>query len=251
MWQLAWVLNTYHYRVDRMDSQRETWLRGVAAAEQLGEPFLLGRAYRVLGDTCARLHRSDAFDHLYAALDIVEKNDDVNERAHTHRSITVAWAELDNHERALEHATRALELYRISGYTARKAEAMNAVGWHSAKLGRFAEALLYCEQALEMCRGLGYRVAEASTLEDLAYIHRHTDRLAEAAEHYRASAVAWGALGYHHHEAESLRMLGEVHRDLGEADEARAVWAQAAQLLRARHRAAEVTELEGLIAGLG
>jgi tetratricopeptide (TPR) repeat protein len=205
------VLNTYHYRVDRMDDQRETWQRGLAAAHHLGDPLLLGRAHRLLGDACARLRLPEAFDHLQAALAIVDQGDDLDERAHTHRSITVAWAELGDHERALEHATKALELFRASGFTAREAEALNAVGWHTANLGRFADALPLCLLALEMCRGLRHQsAAEASTLEDLAFIYRHTDRPAEAAEHYRASAEVWAGLGDRHHEAEALRRLGEV-----------------------------------------
>ncbi|MCP2245398.1 ATP-binding protein [Lentzea aerocolonigenes] len=251
VWQLAWVLNTYHYRTDRMDSQRETWQRGLTAARLLGDPVLLGRAHRLLGDACARLHLPEAFDHLHAALAIVERGDDLDERAHTHRSITVAWAELGDHERALEHATTALELFRASGFTAREAEALNAVGWHTAKLGRFTEALPLCRRALEMCRGLHHQsAAEASTLEDLAFIYQHTGRLVEAAEHYRASAAVWGGLGDRHHEAESLRMLGEVHRALGEADQARTVWRRAAGLLRTTRHAAKLAELEDLITGV-
>ncbi|WP_086663276.1 tetratricopeptide repeat protein [Lentzea kentuckyensis] len=211
VWQLAWVLNTYHYRADRMDDQRETWQRGLAAAHHLGDPLLLGRAHRLLGDACARLRLPEAFDHLQASLAIVDQGDDLNERAHTHRSITVAWAELGDHERALEHATKALELFRASGFTAREAEALNAVGWHTANLGRFAEALPLCRRALEMCRSLRHQsAAEASTLEDLAFIYQHTDRPAEAAEHYRASAAVWAGLGDRHHEAEALRLLAEV-----------------------------------------
>jgi transcriptional regulator with XRE-family HTH domain/tetratricopeptide (TPR) repeat protein len=252
VWQLAWVLNIYHYRADRMDSQRETWQRGLAAARALGDPFLLGRAHRLLGDACARLHLPEAFDHLRAALSFVERGDDLDERAHTHRCITVAWAEFGDHERALEHAKKALELFRASGCTAREAEALNAVGWHTAKLGRFAEALPLCQRALRMCRGLRHQsAAEASTLEDLAFIHQHTGQPVVAAEHYRASAAVWGRLGDRHHEAESLRMLGEMRRALGETDEARAAWRRAAELLRTTHRTAKVAEVEDLIAGLG
>ncbi|MFD4636122.1 ATP-binding protein [Lentzea sp. NPDC058436] len=251
VWQLAWVLNTYHYRADRMDGQRRTWQRGLAAARRLGDPLLLGKAHRLLGDACARLRLPEAFDHLHAALAIVEQGDDLDERAHTHRSITVAWAELGDHERALEHATKALELFRASGFTAREAEALNAVGWHTARLGRFAEALPLCLRALEMCRGLRHQsAAEASTLEDLAFIYRHTDRPADAAEHYRASAAVWNGLGDRGHEAESLRALGEVLLDLGEADEARRTWLRALDLARTGHRAAKVARLEDLISGL-
>jgi tetratricopeptide (TPR) repeat protein/transcriptional regulator with XRE-family HTH domain len=244
VWQLAWVMNTYHYRGYLMDVQRETWLRGTAAAEALGDNHLRGRAYRILGEACARLHRPDAFDILRQALAITEQGDDLNEIGHCHRSLTVAYHELMDHEHALVHATEALRLYRASGYTFRMTEACNAVGYHMASLGRYDEALPFSEQALALCREHGYPIVEASTLIGLGTLHLGAGRTEEAVTHYREGAALWGKLGYVYSEADVLGLLGDVHRDLGELDEAVALWRRAAQLLREHDHPAKATAWE-------
>ncbi|MFB9904407.1 ATP-binding protein [Allokutzneria oryzae] len=248
VWQLAWVLKTVHFRRNRMDSQRETWQRALDAARELGDPALVSRSSRILGDACARLHLPEAFDHLHTALAIVEDGDDLNEVAHTHRSLTVAWAETGDHERALDHATKALRLYGASGNAAREAEAMNAVGYHTAQLGRYDEALPFCESALEKCRSSANKVAEASTLEDLGLIAHRTNRFADALDFYGQAADAWFRLGYHHHSAKALRDLGTLHRDLGDHAAARTAWTRALRLLPAGQETTETAVLHDLLA---
>ncbi|GAA4010975.1 hypothetical protein GCM10022247_36600 [Allokutzneria multivorans] len=248
VWQLAWVLKTYHYVRNRMDAQRETWLLALAATRALGDSELIARSSRILGDACARLHLPEAFEHLHAALAIVEKGDDLNEKAHTHRSLAVASDEVGDHARALHHASEALALYRASGYETREAEALNAVGYHMAQLGRYDEARPFCERALARNRELDNPIAEASTLDDLGLIAQGTGALSSAVEYYGKAHDTWRRLGYDHLAAGSLRCLGTAHLELGDRTSARQAWSQALELLPPGKKAEAV---QGLITELG
>ncbi|WP_086829132.1 tetratricopeptide repeat protein [Allokutzneria sp. NRRL B-24872] len=248
VWQLAWALKTYHYVRYRMDAQRETWQRALTATRALGVPELIARASRILGDACARLRLPEAFEHLQAALALVEQGDDLNEKAHTHRSLTVVSDEFGDHERALHHASEALALYKASGYEAREAEALNAVGYHMARLGRYDEALPICQRALARTRELDNPIAEASTLDDLGLITQSIGALSSALDHYDQAHRTWRRLGYNQFAADSLRHLGKVHLELGDRTSARQAWEEALELLPSGKSAQTVREL---IANLG
>ncbi|MGI5499137.1 ATP-binding protein [Lentzea sp. CA-135723] len=248
VWQLAWVLNTYHYRKDMMDAQHMTWSRAVEAATALDDTRVLCRAYRILGDASGRLHLPEAFDHLAKALAHAQELDDADELGHTHRSLTVVYHELQDHEHAVEHARTALKYYREAGNTYRETDAWNAVGYHLGRIGQYDEALAASERALRMSRARGDKQLEAATVTGMGFIHHGAGRLPESIEHFRAGAALWEEAGYGYSHASVMAQLADVLVEAGEVEEALALWRRAARQMREHRRFTEAGEVEARIA---
>jgi tetratricopeptide (TPR) repeat protein len=70
---------------------------------------------------------------------------------------------------ALDHARRALDLYRAAGHQPGQARALNSVGWCHAQLGNYPEAITACQQALTLFHDLGDADGQAATLDSLGY----------------------------------------------------------------------------------
>lgn len=57
---------------------------------------------------------------------------DLTEQAHTRQEPALAWERRGDDRRALDHARRALDLYRTLDQPVWEAEALNAMGWYAA-----------------------------------------------------------------------------------------------------------------------
>jgi hypothetical protein len=92
VWQLAWVLDTFHIRRGHLHDNLAAWQSGLAAAQREGQATALIQAYRFLGYACALVGRhADALDHLSETLSLAEKTDDSPDLAHAHYALAEAW----------------------------------------------------------------------------------------------------------------------------------------------------------------
>lgn len=239
VWQLAWSLTTYHYRLGHSHDDLAVWRAGLAATEHLANLSIQSLAHRLLGRACALVSRhSEAFHHLHQALTLAEQAQDRTTQAHVHHSLASAWEQRGDDRRALEHATRALLLFQTLDNPVEEARALNDVGWFAAHIGDHDQARAHCEAALNLHRRHHNRDGEAHTLDSLGYIAQRTGQHIHAIAYYQqALALVRNLnLGNVFLEADILDRAGHPHAALGQHEQARAVWQQALDLYRTQHR---------------
>ncbi|GHG42692.1 MULTISPECIES: AfsR/SARP family transcriptional regulator [Amycolatopsis] len=237
VWQLAWALNTYHYRRGLLHDEHTVWQAGLTAARQLAHAATEAQAHRFLGRVLGRLNRLDeAFDHLHDALHLVETESNRPEEAAIHGTLGQLWTQRGDDLKALNHMTNARTIFRELGDSIREAQSLNNVGWLHAQLGNYEDALADCRKALEMHRHHQYRDGEGHALDNLGYIECASGHHTDAVEYYERALALWRELGDSYEEANALDGLGRTHAAAGDQSRALATWRQALELYLAQHR---------------
>lgn len=251
-WQLAWCLDTFHYRRGHLREWRAVWRTGLESALQVGNPAVVSLAHRLLGDANLNLNdHEEALAQLARSLQVAEDAGDLSAQAHAHRILTWANGRAGRDQAAHRHATEALRLYKELGLQVRESAMLNAVGWFEARVGDYSPAQAHCEAALALCRQHDYRVGEANTLASLGYIAQHTGRLDDALTHYRSALTLFETLNSVFYQANTLDRLGQVHVAAGRAAQAREVWAQAIKLYREKGRPVDADRVQQELDALG
>lgn len=242
-WQLAWTLNDFHYRRGHRHDQLAVWRIAVDSADRLPDPGaqilthrLLGRAHVMLG------HHQEAIDALNQALALSEQQNDRALQAQAHYTLASIWPD---GRRALEHARRALDLYRGLDQPIAEANALNAVGWYAALLGDHDDtAREHCQAALALFQYHRDVAGQAQTLDSLGYIDHHSGRHHDAVQHYGQAISLYHDLDNSYETADTLDRLGHPHVALGDHDRAREVWREARDLYRQQGRDQEAEQVE-------
>jgi DNA-binding SARP family transcriptional activator/tetratricopeptide (TPR) repeat protein len=251
VWQLAWALTSFHMRRGLSLGDLAVWEAALDAAAHLPDPAARIRAHRLLGSTYTDLGRDqEAIEQLHQAVVLAEQHQEHAELAHTHLRLARAREMQGNFRKALNHATRALDLYRALDQPAREAQALNAVGWCAARLGDYDTARAHCQAALALHRRHETREAETATLDSLGYIDHHTGHHRGAIQHYQQALDLLRGYGNTYQSAAVLDHLGHSYAALGEYQEARAVWQQALELYLAQWRATEAEHVRQYLATL-
>jgi tetratricopeptide (TPR) repeat protein/transcriptional regulator with XRE-family HTH domain len=247
--QLAWTLNDFHYRRGLRHEQLAVWRIAVDSAGQLPDPGaqmlahrLLGRAHAVLGN------HQEAIGALNRALAMSEQQNDRALQAHAHYTLASIWPD---GRRALDHARRALDLYRGLDQPIREANALNAVGWYAGRLGDHDTAREHCRAALTLFQHHQDVSGQAQTLDSLGYIDHHSGHHHDAVQHYRQAISLYRDLDNTYETADTLDRLGHSHAALGRHDLAFAVWREARDLYRQHGRDQEAEQVERRLDGLG
>lgn len=244
-WQLAWALDTFHWRRGRLPDRVTTLQSTLSALENLKEPASLALAHRLLGRAHVPLKQhAQALEHLRRALALFDETGDDAGKAQTHLNIALAWEQQGDDAQALAHALHNLRIRKTLDSPPREAEALNAVGWYHARLGRYEQARDYCEQALALCRRHSFREGEAFTLDSLGYAAHHSGQYTQALDHYGQALNLRRALGDRYEEADTLTCLGHAYQALRRPTEARHAWRQALGLYRNQHRTPEAQRVE-------
>ncbi|GAA1632610.1 hypothetical protein GCM10009828_070600 [Actinoplanes couchii] len=240
-WQLAWGLDTFHYRQSHPQDQMTTWRAAVTAAERLDIPGVRAYTHRRLGEAYRGLGRSDeAYAQVREALRRYRDAGDVVGEGDVHLDLSML-AELEgNLDEALEHAEHALTAYQSADAQDRAlARSLNTVGWFRTLLGDHEAALEFCRKALAINMRLGIEESIASTLDSLGHAYRRLGRYDEAVDHCRRAVEIFQRMGYGPLTAESLERLGDTHRDAGHPEAAREAWTRALETrTRLNHEAA-------------
>jgi DNA-binding SARP family transcriptional activator/tetratricopeptide (TPR) repeat protein len=245
VWQLAWALDTFHWRRGRNHDNLAVWQAGQAATTHLDDPTVKALAHRRLGDayTVAGRH-TKALPLLEQALVLTEQAADTRGRAQTHQYLAALWDQQGNDQRALEHATQALHLFQTIDHPVGQARALNSIGWLHAKLGHIETARAHCEAALNLSRRHHNRIIEAATLDSLGYLAHSAGHYVQALHHYQRSLLLRHALGHNYGQADTLNHLGQTHHALGQHDQARHIWQQALALYQAQHRTTDAAHVQ-------
>ncbi|WP_433260115.1 BTAD domain-containing putative transcriptional regulator [Actinosynnema sp. CS-041913] len=250
VWQLAWTMYSYHYHLGRFADELAVWQRGLAAAEQAGDPAARGLAHRSLGHACGRLSRQDeALDHLTRALARYGDAGDVRGQAHTHEVLAAHWEQRGDIRRALDEATRARHFLRGLGNPLMEAHSLNAMAWYESNLGDHTTARAHAEEALTLFRRQRSHAA-GDTLDTLGFIALRTGRHNEAVGYFHEALALHRDSRNVHQEAGTLDRLGQVRRELGDHALARENWRQALELYEQQGRKAAAERLRRALADL-
>jgi tetratricopeptide (TPR) repeat protein len=251
-WQLAWTLDTFHWRRGHLRDDVTVWQVALSAASQLDEPILRVKAHRRLGLAQARIgeHRP-ALDHLRKALSLAEEVGDANELAHIHWCFAWAWDNQREDHQALEHAEHALRLFHELAQPEWEAETLTEMGRYCARLGRVDEARTHCENALAICREHDYREGEASVLDALGYVAQQAEQYVPAIDYYSRALALYRELGRSYDEPNVLDRLGHAHAAAGDRADAHHAWRQALDLYVNQHRVADAERIRRQLSALG
>ncbi|GGL20116.1 AfsR/SARP family transcriptional regulator [Mangrovihabitans endophyticus] len=228
VWQLAWGLDTFHYRQSHGKDQAAAWQAAVAAADHLGNLVARAYAHRRLGEACRMLGQpADAYAHAQHALRLFADLGATYGQGTVQLDLSMLAEQQGDIPRALGHAEQALAVARAGGYQRLRARALNTVGWFHAQLGDYDAALAHCQEGLDMNLRVGDLESTAATLDSIGYAYRHRGDYDRAIESYQRSVALFGELGYTVSAAGASAALGDTHLAAGDAEAARSAWQRA------------------------
>jgi DNA-binding SARP family transcriptional activator/tetratricopeptide (TPR) repeat protein len=244
VWQLAWGLDTFHYRHSHWHDKKITWQAGVAASERLGNLTAHAYAHRRLGDAYRRLNQSaDAQVHAEEALRLFTSSDDLFGQASALLDLDLLAAQEGDLDRSLDLARRALALARTVGHERQQSFALNSIGWILTLQGRPAAALEPLHEALAFRLEGDDRESVAYTRDSIGFAYSQLGDHAEAVDHYERALAIFRELGYAMMEANVLVHLGDAHHAAGHLGAAHDVWSRALKLYTELDRQQAVNEV--------
>ncbi|MFD9734609.1 ATP-binding protein [Umezawaea sp. NPDC059074] len=248
VWNLAFALDTFHWRRGHVHDHVATWRDALASASLLGDPGVEGRAHRYLGFACSRAgHHDEAVRHLTTALNLGKQVGDIREQARARQDLAHAWERQGLFRLALHQALLAWPLFQLAGAPVWEARALSLAGLYHFRLGEHGEARRLCERSLTLSKLHGDLDGDAATLHCLGDISHHSGERARAAELYEEALALRTRLGNDYGAAESAEGLGRSLVLLGRRDEAVEPLGHAARLYRSQNRVAEADVVEKLI----
>ncbi|PSK87464.1 tetratricopeptide repeat protein [Murinocardiopsis flavida] len=251
-WQLARVLDTFHWRQGRVGDHRAAWRIGLVAATRSGDLAAQTLAHRNLGQIHMQAREyAEGRHHLTEALALARRSGDRMTGAHIHLVLVRAHAEDGAPETGARHGEQALALYRELGAAGWEASARNQLGVLALQRGLLAQAREHCEAALALHRGQAGRSGEAETLDSLGSIAHARQDYEAAADYYHRALDLTRELGHAALQADALAGLGAACAAAGRSADAQRSWHKAAALYRAQQRTAEADEVGARLARLG
>jgi len=172
----------------------------------------------------------EAFDLAFEVVESAEQDDLSLTLAWSLHLISVVYYQANNHAGALEHALRALQVYRATDHFVDEGRILHTVAAIHQSMGDHDRAMATYEAALAANEPLGRPDVDAMVLGNLA---RLSGRRGDHAEAIRLGRRAVGLAGEHadHLVGSLLADVAEAHAGLGDGeaaaacfDEARAHW---------------------------
>jgi DNA-binding SARP family transcriptional activator/Tfp pilus assembly protein PilF len=231
-WQLVHSILPFMDRGGHWDDMAAAGEAALASARRTADPRAEACARRVLARACLRHKKLErAAEHLTASLEIFRALNHQVGEARVRHDLALVCEQLQLHQEALAHAQRTLELLQAQGDTSGAANALNTVGWFHSLLGDHRQALTYCRQALALQVELHNHNGQADTWDSLGHAHQHLAEYDQASDCYRRAVELYRQLGDRYYEAGSLVRLGDTHLTTADAGEAVRQWTQALAIL--------------------
>ncbi len=231
-WQLVWSMTTF--TEGHSDFRDAVLLHRVAlqAAARMGDLAAQAYSHRVCGRAHVLLGEHDeALPHFNRALQLYGQLGDDANQALVRIGLAEMLERQGRYREALHHAEQALARYQTSGHPVGKANALNSVGWCHIRLGNYETALKYCEQALELLREVDFRLGEAATWDSLGVAYHHLGRHTDAVAAYQQALALFRDHGNRYNEADTLVNLGDTYHASGDTVAARDCWREALAIL--------------------
>jgi len=209
-------------QLSRGDDHRETLLRALSVAEDVGDLANLSRVERGLGTYFWRAARHDeghavvsrALEHALAA---GSKRAEAGARG----ALGLIARARGSFGEALQHHERALALAREEGLEVAAAIALGNIGSVLISQGRISDARTYFERCCALSRRIGHRRGEVIAIGNLANILVNDGYLDEALEQHERYLTLVREIGHRIGEAIAAGNLGNVYHAQGRLAKAR------------------------------
>ncbi|MFB9208566.1 BTAD domain-containing putative transcriptional regulator [Nonomuraea spiralis] len=228
-WQLAWAFSEFMQRRGPWAEILNVQAVALSAAERLDDGLAAARCHNATARAHVKLgHDREAVAHFERALELHRRFTEPALEAHVHLGLTVPLSRI-RPGRELEHAVRAMELFRQGGDVVGEARALNNAGWWRAQRGEYEQALADCRRAQRLLAEFGYPQGEGHAWDSVAYVLDAMGHHAEAVACYERAAELLRGCDDLYPAAETLVRLGETHALAGEAEAALDAWKRAAE----------------------
>ncbi|MFL6124434.1 AfsR/SARP family transcriptional regulator [Actinophytocola sp.] len=230
-WQLARSMTTYLNQQGLWSEMAETQTVGLAAARRTGDRD--GQVHTLRDLALAETRRGryeEARAHYTAAADLCAETGDSKKWANVHRDLAELMTQQGRLEEAIHHLEQADTVREDDVGRANNA---GSFGWCYALLGDHDQALRHSERALELAQAAGVEWTEASVWDTLGYIHhqlRHDHPRARAC--YQQALRIIHDVGDLYREAETLDHIADVCTAAGDTEAALTARHQARRIRR-------------------
>ena len=206
----------------------------LAAAEIADEHAAQGWIHHALGQHCSLRGAADkATAHLAAALDCFERAGDLQGQADAHHSIAHACFWADDFSTAIDHAEKALALYRELEDRSYEGISLCYLSEFNIELGNFDRARGYALQALEVFEETGKITWQAEVRFVLGKLHYKLGEHRVAITSFNQALDMWDQDNPHGRKerASMLTYLGDAQQAVGSRGAAIESWERATLIL--------------------
>ncbi|MGK5741222.1 BTAD domain-containing putative transcriptional regulator [Micromonospora sp. URMC 103] len=231
-WQLALGMQHFFDRSGRWVDWTTTGEVALAAARAGGDLVGQARMHRSLAGAAYFRHEHEtAVAHLDRAVELLARLGLPGELTRARINRAMVLGAQGRHGEVVRTVSEALEPARAVGDERLLADALVIIAGSNAELGRADEAVRHAEQAMALSRAARYRLGVAEAWEVLGRAHSARRELGTAVDCWREAAVAYQEASAPAPAAEVLALLGDVLAAAGERDAAVRAWREALSLI--------------------
>jgi tetratricopeptide (TPR) repeat protein len=169
----------------------------------------------------------DAERELWQALTLFDALDDLSGRANVRNTLAQLLELQARYREALEHIQPMIRPLETAGPPAHLAVALNTIGWLHTRLGEHDKALTHLRRALDLFDKIDDRHGYSAACDSLGYTYHQLGQYPTAVAQYQHALALRRELGERFPEANTLQRLGNAHHDAGDIAAARTAWRQA------------------------
>ncbi len=202
--------------------------------QELGKAEHEANALKLLGEVYLQTGNfSEALAYHQDALQIAETLTNPKIAGSIHISIGRALSELRDHQTALDHFTKALEIMRAVKEGEGEAVCLNNLAFVNLRQERYDKALKCARQALAIADAIPYKPVQIYAHDIIGNVYSKQQRFEAAVEHYKQSLKIAQEIGHRYARADTLYCLAKVTFDQKRIDAALEFCASAETAARA------------------
>lgn len=206
----------------------------LAAARKLGDKQAQGNHLGNLGIAYLDLgEHQKAIEHHEQALEIARQIRDREGEGNHLGNLGLAYFGLGEYRQAIEYLEQVLEIFRLIGNRQGESSALGNLGLAYRNLGETEKAIEYHKQALGISQLIGDRQGEGNDLSGLGNAYFVLGEHRKAIEHYEQALEIARQIRDRGGEGKHLSNLGVIHQHLGETKKACGLWREALAILEA------------------
>ncbi|MFD0583047.1 AfsR/SARP family transcriptional regulator [Dactylosporangium darangshiense] len=230
-WQLALGMQYFLERSGRWSDWTATGEVALEAARAGGDLVGQARMHRSLAGAAYFRHEHEtAVGHLDRAVELLARLGLHGEMTRAGINRAMILRAQGRHEEVVRTLSAALEPW-VAGHDKLLADVLVIMAASEAELGRADEAGRHAEQAMALSRGAQYKLGIAEAWEVLGQVHFARRELGQAVDCWREAAVAYREASAPAPAAEVLALLGDALAAAGDQDAAVRAWQEALDLL--------------------
>jgi DNA-binding SARP family transcriptional activator/predicted negative regulator of RcsB-dependent stress response len=211
------------------------WVRtqqvAIGATERLGDDGSRAEAHIFIGQAHGRQGDFErAFDHLTTALEIYRRLDNPVGQASAHGSLAWASSFLRRYEDSLAHSLRSAEFYQLTGRSVGECRALNAAAVAVSDLGDHERGLDYALQALRVAETSEDLYSEAILRDTIGMVHNRLGNHAQAVDWLDRAVEVSVEHCSRDDQVMIFNTMGDALRGVGDIAGARRSWERALRI---------------------